>query len=73
MSATELKEKIHEIINRSSDEAWLKDLLALLQTPETDWYDELSEEEKQGLEESRAAAKRGELYSNDEVIGGLGA
>ena len=72
MSATELKEKIHAIIDRSSDEEWLQDILALLQSEEVDWYDELTEDERKGIEESMAAARRGEVYSTEEVLGGLG-
>lgn len=72
MSAIELKEKIHAIIDRSSDEEWLEDILALLQSEEVDWYDGLTEDERKGIEESMAASRRAEVYSTEEVLGGLG-
>ena len=71
MGTAELKNKLIEIIN-TSDEKFLNMVNALQQSYYddicTDFYDELPEEIKEILDESRAQARRGEVRSHKEVM-----
>ncbi len=76
MSSKELKDKIYSIIERhETNDAWLASVFHLLENAARDanqnWWTELSTLEQQQLDQSIAAAQRGEYISNAEVLDGL--
>jgi predicted transcriptional regulator len=72
MSRLELKSKIFSIVERhSADDAWLARIYEILASGEktgNNWWKELSSAQQHRIDESMAAANRGEVISNDEVL-----
>lgn len=66
MSTKELKELIHHKIDETDDESVLREISTLLDS-ETDLWDQLSEEEKQAINEGVKDADEGRLYTSEEV------
>jgi predicted transcriptional regulator len=50
-----------------NDPQTISEFLALKKSKETDWWDEISAEEKSEIEEGLAQADKGELISHEEV------
>jgi hypothetical protein len=76
MSSIELKEKIHAIIDRhAGNDEWLARVFEILESGESvqdgNWWEELTDEQKARIDESIAAANRGEFISNDDVLDNL--
>ena len=76
MSAVELKERLHAIIDsHGSNEAWLTRIFEILESAEPvsndSWWSQLSPEQQKRIDESIMAADRGELLSNEEVMDSL--
>jgi predicted transcriptional regulator len=69
MSTTELKYNLFKAIDSINDSKALKDIYSFI-TKKTviDFWDELSFEEKEAIEEGIAQAERGELISHEEVM-----
>ncbi len=69
----------HEIVQRLfsvEDKNLLQKILELLpvaQSKSDDWWDDLSEEEREFIEESAAAADRGEVVAHETVMANVKA
>ena len=46
----------------------IKQFIALKNEQQKDWWDEISEDERAGIEESLAEADRGDVLSHEEVM-----
>jgi len=73
MGATELKTDLHTIIDNIDDKNLLNKVYTVLLNlvtikPAVDFWDELSAEEKEAIEEGLAQADRGELIPHEEVM-----
>ncbi len=62
------KLQLIEWLARLNNTAILKRFISLKKEEEKDWWDQLSKEEKEEIEEGLAQADRGELISHKEVI-----
>lgn len=69
MSTSELKFHLHQLIDRISDSSVLNAVHTLLSkaTEEKDWWDELSEKEKELILKGAEQADNGNFVSHDEV------
>lgn len=71
-SKAEIKTTFHHLIDGIEDTTMLRKAYAvvarLLSNEKVDFWDELSYEEKEAIEEGIAQADRGELISHDEVM-----
>jgi hypothetical protein len=70
MSAIEMKERLHAIIDsHAGNEAWLARIFEILESAEPvsndNWWAELSDEQKKRIDESVLAADMGEYISNE--------
>lgn len=69
MSTAELKYSLFKAIDSINDGKVLKDIYSFItKKTDTDFWDELSQEEKDAIEEGIAQAERGELISHEEVM-----
>ena len=68
MNAIELKSDLHRLIDKINDVNILNAVKILLSKgeEETDWWDEISEEERQSIERGLAEADRGELIPHEQ-------
>jgi hypothetical protein len=76
MSATEMKERLHAIIDsHAENEAWLARIFEILDSAEPvsndNWWAALSDEQKKRIDASMLAADAGELISNEDVLDSL--
>jgi len=71
MSTAELKTSLYKLIDSINDSQTLMAIYTLLskkEVDEVDFWDKLSEAEKQAIEEGISEADRGELFSHEEVM-----
>lgn len=72
MSSTELKAKLHQLIDDFEDEDYLQEVYELLHAHKgsspDDWWDELTPEQKAGLKESEADFAAGRFSTHQEVM-----
>jgi len=62
-----IKKEIHELVDKCNDEHLLNDAKELLETA-GDWWDELSEEDKNLIMESEAQYGKGDFISHQELM-----
>lgn len=66
---TTVKEKLHQLIDQCDDEILLEEAKAILESAKTsDWWDDLSEEDKNLVMESENQYERKEFISHDELM-----
>ena len=65
-----IKQEIHQLIDNCNDESLLEDAKLLFQEQDTsyDWWDDLSEEDKNLVSESDAQYERGEFVTFQELL-----
>jgi len=65
-----IKQELHQLIENCCDESLLADAKLLLQgqDPSYDWWDDLSEEDKNLVRESDAQYERGEYITFQELM-----
>ncbi len=72
MSTAEVKLQIFRLIDKTNDVSVLKQVSAFLSKAtskkEVDWYDELSDEQKESIEIGLAQSKRGEVFPIEDVL-----
>jgi hypothetical protein len=70
-----IKQELHQLIDKCNDESLLEDakLLFQEQDPSYDWWDDLSEEDKNLVGESDAQYERGEFITFSELMSQLDA
>ena len=70
MNTIELKSDLHQLIDKINDASILNAVKVLLSKgeAETDWWDEISAEEKRAIEQGIAEADRGKLIPHEEVM-----
>ena len=62
-----IKKEIHELVDKCNDEQLLNETKELLSTA-GDWFDELSEEDKNLLMESEVQYSKGDFISHTELM-----
>jgi hypothetical protein len=63
------KAKLHQLVDLCNDDFLLEEAKAILETSQTnDWWDELTEEDKNMLTESEAQYERKEFVTNAELM-----
>lgn len=67
MSTAELKSFLHQLIEGTSDDNTLKKVFHLLTEVQNDWWNELSESEKEKTLQSISQANKGETLSHKNV------
>ena len=71
MDVTELRADLHNMIDKISDKNILKALRTLLYekaASKADWWDTISQEEQEEIEQGLSEADRGEVISHEEVM-----
>ena len=72
MNVVELKSDLHKLIDKINDTNILNAIKVILskqaKESESDWWDELSEEERKSIEIGLAEADRGEVRPHEEVM-----
>lgn len=70
MSTIELKNKLHALIDTINDNDKLKAMLTLLNVNEVenDWYEDLSDAQKQSIEKGLDDIKHGRVKTHEEVM-----
>jgi len=71
MDVTELKADLHNMIDKISDRNILKALRTLLSekaATEDDWWDTISQEEREEIEQGLSEADNGEVTPHEEVM-----
>ena len=64
-----VKEKLHQLIDQCNNEILLEEAKAILESTQTsDWWDELSQEDKHLLMESEVQYERKEFIRHDELM-----
>ena len=71
MSTAELKSFLHQLIEGTSDSTTLRKVFQLLIEAQNDWWNELSDVEKQKTLESLKEAKEGQTRSHKSVLDDL--
>ena len=66
----DIKTELHQLIDNCSNELLLQETKALLQseTGIKDWWDELTEEDKNSVLKSETEYEKGQYMSHDELI-----
>ncbi|MEN8958616.1 MAG: hypothetical protein ABF242_10620 [Flavobacteriales bacterium] len=68
MSTIELKNKLHSLIDSIGDNEKLQAMLIFMNNSTTsDWWDEMSDDNKNDIEEGLNDLKKGNIYSDKEV------
>lgn len=67
MSANDIKTKIHNLVESTTDETVLQDVYLQL-TGNKDWWETLSDTQKQRITESEIQYKNGKTVSNEVVL-----
>ena len=62
-----IKKEIHKLVDKCDDEQILNETKELLSTT-GDWWDELSEEDKNFIKESEAQYVKGDFISHQELM-----
>jgi len=71
MSTAELKSNLYKLIESINDSKTLNAIYALItekKKQEIDWWDELTEEQKVGIERGLKDIKAGRVYTHEQVI-----
>jgi len=71
MDVTELRANLHNMIDKISDKNILKALRTLLYenaASKADWWNTISQEEQEEIEQGLSEADRGEVISHEEVM-----
>lgn len=71
MDVTELRADLHNMIDKISDKKILKAVRTLLSektVTKTDWWDTISQEEREEIEQGLSEADRGEVTPHEEVM-----
>jgi len=71
MDVIELRSDLHNIIDRITDRNVLRAVKTLLSNKvieKTDWWNTITEEERQEIETGLAEAERGEVITHEEVM-----
>jgi predicted transcriptional regulator len=71
MDVTALRADLHNMIDKISDRNILKAVRTLLSekaATKDDWWDMISQEEKEEIEQGLSEAERGEVTSHEEVM-----
>ena len=71
MDVKELRTDLHNMIDKITDSNVLnevKTLLAGKTIPQSDWWESLSENEREEIEQGLAEIERGEVISHEEVM-----
>ncbi|MBL7739429.1 MAG: hypothetical protein JNK14_09425 [Chitinophagaceae bacterium] len=63
-----IKKELHQLVDKCENEMLLEEAKALLETGNKDWWDELSEEDRNLVMESEAKYGKGEFISHNELI-----
>jgi hypothetical protein len=65
----DVKQQLHQLVDKCEDDLLLEEAKALLETAdEKDWWDDLSEEDKNLLMESEAQYGKGNFINQEELI-----
>lgn len=62
-----IREELHQLVDRCDNQLLLKEAKALLES-EKDWWDELTQEDKNLLLESEAAYGKGNYINQQELL-----
>ena len=71
MNVIELRTDLHNMIDKISDSNILNALKVLLKektSPQEDWWDTISDEEREEIEQGLEEAERGEVIPHEEVM-----
>jgi predicted transcriptional regulator len=71
MDVTELRADLHNMIDKISDRNILEAIRTLLSeksTAKADWWDTISQEEREEIEQGLSEADRGEVTPHEEVM-----
>jgi predicted transcriptional regulator len=71
MDVTELRADLHNMIDKISDRNILKAIRTLLSekaATNTDWWDTISQEEREEIEQGLSEADKGEVTPHEEVM-----
>ena len=70
MDTIEIKTDLHSIIDQINDIRLLQAIRVLLlgKSDKTDWFDDLSKEEKKLLEQGIRESDNGKVYSHNEIL-----
>lgn len=71
MSTSELRSNLHQLIDRISDQSILEAVYTLLsgnRTETSDWWDELSEDQKKSIELGLKDVEEGRTIPHNEVM-----
>jgi len=71
MDVTELRADLHNLIDKISDKNILKALRTLLSEKaeaKADWWDTISQEEQEEIEQGLSEAERGQVTPHEEVM-----
>ena len=71
MSTAELKSFLHQLIEGTSDNTTLKKVFQLLTEAQNDWWNEMSDAEKEKTLTSLQQANKGETHSHKHVLDDL--
>ncbi len=64
-----IKQQLHQLVDKCDNELLLEEARALLQTSiEDDWWDDLSEEDKNLVMESESQYGKGNFISHEELM-----
>jgi hypothetical protein len=64
-----IKEELHQLVDKCDNEMLLEEAKALLETAKTgDWWDELTEEDKNLLKESEVQYGKSDFISHQELM-----
>jgi len=67
--SSSIKKEIHELVDKCTSEVLLEETKILLETATTgDWWDELSEEDKNLVQESEAQYSKDDFISHQELM-----
>ncbi|MDP4149309.1 MAG: hypothetical protein Q8932_08755 [Bacteroidota bacterium] len=70
---TRIKKELHELIDTCVDKELLKETRDLLQSQARDWWDDLSEVDRNLILESEESYKRGEFIRHEDLMHQLDA
>ena len=72
MGTAELKSSLHSLIDHTSNNALLQAIYTLLSNADSssDWWDDISDEEKKSIEKGIDDYKNGRVVSHEEVMKG---
>ena len=70
MDTIEIKTDLHSMIDQINDIRLLQAIRVLLsgKSQETDWFDDLSKEEQELLEQGIGESDNGEFFSHNEIL-----